>query len=396
MNSATCMERTADNLQKSEALRPQGKGPPQAPVSIYEVHPGSWMRVPEEKNRPLTVSEFAPKLARYVHAMNFTHVELLLSEPPSIITGGGDLAELIGILQDEDIGVILNGIPSGSSKISNHSSPQPGPDIHHADGYQTGDTLTLHAGESDFEWKWDRDWTRNVLYYLGEEPRLRKTRHQQLLDRISSASSGSFLLPISWGEVTAGKKSLLAKMPGDDWQKFANLRLLFAFMYAHPGKKLLFMGDEFGQWKEWNRDSSLDWHLIKGGSLQAGTQQLVAELNGLYWCQPALHGAHVAIIESDADDGVLGWLRTDEADGEVILAVFNFLSEPRHNHRIGVPRAGKWREIFNSDARQYGGSGQGNLGGSEASPLGWNFQTHSLMITLPPLGAVFLKAANAT
>ena len=183
-------------------------------------------------------------------------------------------------------------------------------------------------------------------------------------------------------------------MPGDEWQKFANLRLLFSFMQAHPGPKLLFMGGEFGQWNDWNPDSSLDWHLIKGGSLHAGVQQLVAELNGIYGREPALHGTRAEVIESDAEQGIAGWLRTDERTGAVIVAAFNCLPEPRHNHRIGVPKPGIWKEIFNSDAREYGGSGQGNLGGVEASPLGWNQQTHSLTITLPPLGAAFFKAMD--
>jgi 1,4-alpha-glucan branching enzyme len=185
-------------------------------------------------------------------------------------------------------------------------------------------------------------------------------------------------------------------MPVDDWQKFANLRSLYAYMYGHPGKKLLFMGGEFGQTREWNHDASLDWHLLDDPSHRQ-IQLLVGECNRLYRSEPALH-------ELDCDPAGFSWIDADDAersvlvyeriarDGQRIVVALNFTPVPRSNYRIGVPSAGRWRELFNSDAREYGGSGHGNLGGVESTPVPWDGRRHSIVVSLPPLGAVFFTS----
>jgi 1,4-alpha-glucan branching enzyme len=192
-----------------------------------------------------------------------------------------------------------------------------------------------------------------------------------------------------------GKRSLLSKMPGDDWQRFANLRLLLGYMWLHPGKKLLFMGGEFGQWNEWNHDQSLDWHLL-AFEPHRRLQQWVRDLNRLYRANAALHATDSRsegfewIDTGDAANSVLSFLRRDEG-GESLLVVCNFTPLPRHNYRVGVPAPGFWREVLNSDALSYGGSGQGNLGGIDSAPIAAAGRYHSINATLPPLGIVVFK-----
>ncbi len=239
-----------------------------------------------------------------------------------------------------------------------------------------------------------------MLAYLAQEPGQRKFHHHLLTARAAHAFSDNFILPLAHDEAPNGRGTLVAKMPGDVWQKFANLRLLFGCMFAQTGKKLVFMGAEFGQWNEWNRASSLDWHLLTYGPFHRGLQNWVADLNALYRRESALHEGDADprtfewVEPSNAELSVISWLRKNEATGETILIVCNFTPVPRRNHRVGVSNGGLWAEILNSDARQYGGSGQGNLGGVEASPFGWDSKSHSLTITLPPLAVVFFKNTN--
>jgi 1,4-alpha-glucan branching enzyme len=208
------------------------------------------------------------------------------------------------------------------------------------------------------------------------------------------------VLPLSHDEVVHGKGSLLAKMPGDDWQKFANLRALFGYMWTHPGKKLLFMGGEFGQWREWNHDQSLDWHLLEYAP-HRGLQRYVQDLNRLLRSEPALYELDFEpagfewVDPNDWEQSVLSYLRKGRDPNELLLVVGNFTPVPRHHYRLGVPRAGRWREILNSDAELYGGSGLGNLGGVEAVPLPSHGRPYSLTLTLPPLAVIVFKAPPA-
>jgi 1,4-alpha-glucan branching enzyme len=208
----------------------------------------------------------------------------------------------------------------------------------------------------------------------------------------------NFTLPLSHDEVVHGKGSLLSKMPGDAWQKSANLRVLLGYMYAQPGKKLLFMGCEFGQLREWNHDDSLDWYLL-GYPLHADLRRWVQDLNRFYRSEPALWEVDFAppgfewVDCSDVEHSVVSLMRRDRSGSSVILAVCNFTPLPRLKYRVGAPRGGFWREVLNSDAKEYGGSGQGNLGGLEASPSPCHGRPYSLELTLPPLGAVFFKSS---
>ena len=258
-----------------------------------------------------------------------------------------------------------------------------------------------YLGGLGFGFKWDMGWMHDTLVYLAHDPVYRRHHHHQLTFRGLYAAAENFVLPLSHDEVVHGKGSLLGRMPGDDWRKFANLRLLFAYQWAQPGKKLLFMGGEFGHWREWSHEASLDWHLAQPGTPHNGLQRLVGQLNWLYRHEPALHEGDTTtagfewVDPDDADQSTLSFLRKSEKTGELILAVFNFTPVPRHNARLGVPRGGVWREILNTDAPEYGGSGQGNQGGVEAAPFAWHFKSHSMHLTMPPLGAVFLKAERS-
>jgi 1,4-alpha-glucan branching enzyme len=252
-----------------------------------------------------------------------------------------------------------------------------------------------YVGGLGFGLKWDMGWMHDTLQYMSRDPVHRRHHHNELSFRMVYAFTENFALPLSHDEVVHGKGSLLGRMPGDDWQRFANLRLLLAYMYAQPGKKLLFMGDEFGQWHEWNHDESLQWDLAQYDR-HAGLQRLVEDLNRLYRSEPALHeldcdGAGFEWIDcNDAEHSVLSFLRRSRS-GQEIAAVCNFTPVPRQSYRIGVPRGGLWREILNSDSKDYWGSGQGNLGGVRAAPAGYRGRRYSLSLTLPPLAAVFLK-----
>jgi 1,4-alpha-glucan branching enzyme len=485
----------------------------QSPISIYEVHLGSWMRMPEEGGRSLTYREVAPRLASYVRDLGFSHVELMpIMEHPFTgswgyqITGyfaptsrfgtPQDFMFLVDTLHQHGIGVILDWVPShfttdghglgnfDGTCLYEHTDPRQGfhPDwgshifnygrnevrsflisnamywfdVFHVDGLRVdavASMLYLDYSRADGEWipnqfggrenldaisflrrlnqevfahhpgvqmiaeestawpmvsrptyvgglgfglKWDMGWMHDTLTYFSREPVYRSFHHNQLTFRQLYAHHENFVLPLSHDEVVHGKGSLISKMPGDDWQRFANLRLLLAYMYGQPGKKLLFMGGEFGQWREWNHDESLDWHLLQFASHE-GIRRLVADLNRIYASEPALHVHDCSpagfewIDCNDSQASVLSFLRRAPEHDSMVLAVFNFTPVPRLAYRTGVPVGGFWRELLNSDAELYGGSNLGNSGGIEAEHVVCHGRSHSLSLTLPPLAAVFLR-----
>ncbi len=484
-----------------------------APWSIYEMHLGSWMRVPGDGNRSLSYRELAPRLADYLERMGFTHVEFLpLMEHPFFGSWGyqstgyfapssrfgtpQDLMHLVDHLHQRGIGVILDWVPShfptdehglgyfDGTHLYEHADPRRGfhPDWnsyifnygrhevrsflissalfwlerYHVDGIRVDAVASMlyldysrragewipneHGGRENIEaidllrrfnaevygahpdvqtmaeestaWpmvsrppyvgglgfgmKWDMGWMHDSLDFMEREPIHRRFHHGKLTFRSIYAFSENFVLPLSHDEVVHGKGSLINKMPGDAWQKFANLRLLYGYMFATPGKKLLFMGAEFGQWKEWNHDGALDWQLASEPA-HAGVARWLADLNRLYRGEPALHrldfepAGHDWIDANDSEQSVICWMR--HGGGRDVAAVLNFTPVPRPGYRVGVPRPGRWRELLNSDAEAYGGSGWGNQGGVEAEAAPWHGRPQSLMLSLPPLGALFLTDA---
>lgn len=485
----------------------------EAPIAIYEMHLGSWRRVPEEENRPLTYREMAHYLAEYVQKMGFTHVEFLpIMEHPFYGSWGyevtgyfaptsrygtpQDLMYLIDYLHQRGIGVILDWVPAhfprdehglgyfDGTHLFEHEDPRQGIhpdwdsfifnygrnevrsflisnalfwlDKYHIDGlridavasmlyldysrkegewipneyggrenlqaisflrrfneevykhYPDVQTIAeestawpmvsrpLYVGGLGFGLKWDMGWMHDTLSYMSRDPIHRRYHHNELTFRMVYAFSENFVLPLSHDEVVHGKGSLLRKMAGDEWQKFANLRLLLGYMYAQPGKKLLFMGGEIGQWNEWNHDASLDWHLLEYEG-HAGVQRWVEDLNRFYRSEPALYelDANAAGFEwidcNDSDHSILSLLRKGRSAHDCVVIVCNFTPVVRHNYRVGVPYGGFWREALNSDAGEYGGSQQGNMGGMEASPVAYHGYFHSLHLTLPPLAVLFFK-----
>lgn len=253
-----------------------------------------------------------------------------------------------------------------------------------------------YVGGLGFGMKWDMGWMHDTLEYMSREPIHRSYHHNQLTFRMMYAFHENFVLPLSHDEVVHGKRSLLDKMPGDGWQKFANLRLLLGYMYSQPGKKLLFMGGEFGQGREWNHDESLEWHLLDHPWHQ-GVQKWTRDLNHLLRSEPALHQRDFSpegfqwVDCNDSLGGTLSFLRLGSSAEETVLVVINFTPVVREKYLVGVPRAGYWRELLNSDAPVYGGSGAGNLGGVEAGTGPVHGRPASISITLPPLGIVFFK-----
>jgi 1,4-alpha-glucan branching enzyme len=483
-----------------------------APISIYEVHAGSWMRVPEEGNRWLTYRELAVKLAAYCKEMGFTHVEFLpLTEHPLYRSWGyqttgyfaptsrygspQDFMYLVDYLHQQGIGVFLDWVPShfptdahglarfDGTYLFEHADPRKGyhPDWktsifnygraevcsfllssaffwlekYHIDGLRVDAVASMlyldysrkpgewianrHGGNANLEaieflrqlnktvyrqypdvqmiaeestaWaqvsrptasgglgfglKWDMGWMHDTLRYMKRDSAHRKFHQGELPFRMVYAFRENFVLPLSHDEVVHGKGSLYGMMPGDEWQKYANLRLLLGYMFASPGKKLLFMGDEIGQWPEWKHDGSVEWHVL-GDSFHTGVQKWVKDLNHLYQAEPALHERDFSpegfewVDFGDANQSTLFFLRKTRDASQWILAAFNFTPVPRQNYRVGVPRPGYWKELLNSDAQIYGGSGQGNAGGGEAANMKCHHRPHSLSLTLPPLGALFL------
>jgi len=487
-----------------------------APVSIYEVHLGSWMRVPEDGYRSLSYGELAERLTDYVHSMGFTHVEFLpVMEHPFFGSWGyqglgyfsptsrygtpQEFMQLIDTLHQNGIGVILDWVPShfpvdphglgefDGTHLFEHADARKGfhpdwksyifnygrnevcsflissslfwLDKYHADGFRVDavasmlyldysrnrgewipneyggnenleaiaflrrfneethghypGTLTIaeestawpmvsrpvFVGGLGFDMKWDMGWMHDTLAYFSQDPVHRSYHHNKLTFRMIYAFQENYVLPLSHDEVVHGKGSLLGKMPGDDWQKFANLRLLFGYMYAQPGKKLIFMGGELGQWSEWAHDRSVDWHLLETPR-HAGLQRWLQDLNRLYRDAPAMHAADFSkegfqwIDCNDSVHSTISLIRRHGEPTDDVIAVFNFTPVPRQNYRVGVPGGGAWEEVLNSDARDYGGSGQGNLGLLETAPVPFHGRSHSLNLTLPPLGVLFLKSGD--
>jgi 1,4-alpha-glucan branching enzyme len=255
----------------------------------------------------------------------------------------------------------------------------------------------LYVGGLGFGLKWDMGWMHDTLHYFAEDPVYRKYHHRDVTFRMMYAFFENFVLPLSHDEVVHGKGSLLGKMPGDEWQRFANLRLLLGYMWAQSGKKLLFMGGEFGQRAEWNHDGSLEWALVEQDDRHAGVQRFVRQLNELYRSLPALHEQDCTpagfrwIDANDADDSVISFLRWPRDGGHAVAVLANFTPIPRRSYRIGVPFPGRWEERLNSDAAEFGGAGWGNLGGVDAAPLPSHGHRHALHVTIPPLGIVFLE-----
>ncbi len=492
----------------------KGRQSHEAPVSIYEVHLGSWMRVPEDANRSLSYQELAPKLAAHVRRMGFTHVEFLpIMEHPFFGSWGyqtigyfaptsrygtpQDFMALVDHLHQEGIGVILDWVPShfatdghglsqfDGSHLYNHADPRQGfhPDWgsfifnygrnevrsflissalfwlekFHVDGIRVDAVASMlyldysrkhgewipnqyggrenidaiwflrrlneeiyrhfpdvqtfaeestswgmvskptYVGGLGFGFKWDMGWMHDTLNYMKKDAIHRKFHQNVITFRMLYAFHENFILPLSHDEVVHGKCSLISQMSGDDWQKFANLRLMFGYMWAEPGKKLLFMGGEWGQWKEWNHDASLDWDQLDHAPHE-GVRKLVEHLNRIYRAEPALYendfdpSGFSWIDCNDADNSVLTFMRKGRTTDDIILVVMNCTPVPRPNYRVGVPRKGRWAEIVNSDAVEYGGSGMGNLGGVDSQDQSWHGHGQSLEICLPPLSCLYFKA----
>lgn len=257
-----------------------------------------------------------------------------------------------------------------------------------------GVTRPTHLGGLGFGFKWNMGWMHDTLRYLSHEPIHRAYHHNEMTFSLVYAWSENFVLPLSHDEVVHGKGSLWGRMPGDDWNKAAGLRSLLAFMWAHPGKQLLFMGGEFGQPQEWSEQRSLDWHLLDE-PLHRGVQDLLRALNSVYKTTPALFSQDTSpegfawIDANDSGGNVLSFLRIG-ADGSRLACVANFAGVPHHDYRVGLPSAGRWREVVNTDAEAYGGSGVGNLGAVEAVTSPWHGQPASAILQLPPAGVLWL------
>jgi 1,4-alpha-glucan branching enzyme len=255
-----------------------------------------------------------------------------------------------------------------------------------------------YLGGLGFGFKWDMGWMHDTLDYLARDPIIRRYHHHQLTFRGLYAFTENYMLPLSHDEVVHGKGSLLRRMDGDTWQKFANLRALFAYMYTLPGKKLVFMGGEIAQWDEWNHESSISWELLDQAR-HDGMRRLVGDLNALYRRSPSLHDTDSDpagfewIDANDGEQSTLSFLRKSEA-GEKLAIICNFTPVPRQNFRVGVPESGVWEEVLNTDAPLYGGSGQGNLGGVDSTPFPAQGRAQSLVITLPPLAVVVFRWAG--
>ena len=489
------------------------KDPLIQPLAIYEVHLGSWKRVPEEGARWMTYQELAKTLVPYVKEMGFTHIELLpITEhpfdgswgyqatgyfaPTSRFGSPTDFMAFVDTCHQNGIGVIMDWAPAhfpddahglawfDGTHLYDHADPRKGYhpewnsrifnygrtevrnflinsalqwfDRYHIDGLRVDAVASMlyldyarkpgewipnqfggnenleaveflkelntvvhqeHAGimmiaeESTawpgvsrptyvgglgFSFKWNMGWMHDTLEYFSLDPVHRKFHQNKVTFGLMYAFSENFVLVLSHDEVVHGKKSMLDKMPGDQWQRFANLRSLYAHMWAHPGKKMLFMGGEIGQWWEWNHEDSLQWHLLDLEP-HRGLQRYVADLTRLYGREPALHEVDYDwtgfqwIDLHDSEHSTLSYIRRAKEPENFIVCAFNFTPVPREGYRMGVPNEGWYREILNSDAANYGGSNMGNSGGRKAEPVSWHGQPCSIVITLPPLSAVFFK-----
>jgi 1,4-alpha-glucan branching enzyme len=481
-----------------------------APMSIYELHVGSWRR---KDGRFLNYRELAHALADYLNDLAFTHVELMpITEHPFYGSWGyqttgyfaptarygtpQDLMYFVDHLHERGIGVILDWVPShfpadqhglayfDGTHLYEHEDPRQGfhPewnssifnfgrnevrsflvssalfwfDKYHIDGlrvdavasmlyldyarkqgewipnrfggrenlqaidflrilnqsvYRDYPGVTMIAEESTawpmvsrptdmgglgFGLKWNMGWMHDTLAYMQEDPVHRKYHHGELTFSLIYAFNENFVLPLSHDEVVYGKGSLIGKMPGDDWQMFANLRAMFGYMWAHPGKKLLFMGGEFAQRREWTHEGELEWW-VSGLPEHAGVKRLIGDLNRVYVREPALHQIDFSpegfewVDVGNGEMSIIAFLRKSRGDGAPLLVVCNFTPVPRANFLIGVPMRGQWREIINTDARDYGGSGWGNLGGVESAPVGSHGRSESVNLNLPPLSTLVLR-----
>ncbi len=493
----------------------QGANDLDAPWSTYEMHAGSWRRVPDEGHRSLTYGEIAEQLPGYLEYMGFTHVEFMpLTEHPFYGSWGyqttgyfaptsrygtpQDFMRLVERLHQQGKGVVMDWVPShfpsdlhglhyfDGTFLFEHADPKRGfhqewssyifnygrnevrcfiissalfwLDKYHIDGLRVDAVASMlyldyarkegewipnqygghedieaieflrrmneavyrdfpgaqtiaeestawpmvsrpvHLGGLGFGFKWNMGWMHDTLEYFGKEPIHRKFHHNQLTFSIWYAFFENFVLPLSHDEVVYGKGSLIGKMPGDDWQKFANLRSLYGYMWAHPGKKLLFMGGEIAQRSEWNHDTSLEWHLMEYAPHQ-GIQTWVRDLNHFYRHEPALFERDHSnegfqwVDFHDWEASVITFLRRGRNPDDVVLVVCNLTPVVRQNYTVGVPRGGWWREALNSDAAVYGGSNVGNGGGVDAAPVAARGHYHSLNLTLPPLAVMYFKPA---
>ncbi len=483
------------------------------PIAIYEVHLGSWRRVPEEGHRMLTYRELAEQLVDYVREMGFSHLELLpvtehpLDEswgyqttgyfaPTSRFGEPEDFMHFVDCCHRHGVGVILDWVPAhfptdahalasfDGTHLYDHRDPRRGEhkdwgtrifnygrnevrnflwssalfwlEKYHIDGLRvdavasmlyldysrgpgqwvpnryggnedleaidflkkfnelahqhhpgvltiaeestawTGVSRPTYVGGLGFSLKWNMGWMHDTLLYLSQDSIHRKYHQNNLTFSLLYAFTENFVLALSHDEVVHGKASLLSKMPGDPWQGFANLRALYAYLYAHPGKKMLFMGGEFGQWSEWRANSSLDWHLLDHEPHRK-LQRLVADLNRLYRAEPALyeidfdsHGFEW-IDFHDAENSVIAFLRRAKDHDRHVVVICNFTPVPRHGYRIGVPLPCFYREVLNTDSFEYGGSGVTNQAGRQADPRPWHNQPCSVELTLPPLGVIIIK-----
>ena len=484
-----------------------------APMSIYEVHAGSWRR---KNGRFLGYRELAHELAEYVVQMGFTHVELMpITEHPFYGSWGyqttgyfaptarygapQELMYLVDHLHQRGIGVILDWVPShfpddphglarfDGTHLYEHADPKQGYhpewnssifnygrnevrafllssalfwlDRYHMDGLRVDavasmlyldyarkhgewipnrhggkenleaitflralneavyrdhpDSVTLaeestawpmvsrptYLGGLGFGMKWNMGWMHDTLSYMREDPINRKYHHGRLTFSLIYAFNENFVLPLSHDEVVYGKGSLVGKMPGDSWRQFAGLRALYGYMWGHPGKKLLFMGGEFGQRREWTHEGELEWGVTQLPE-HAGTQRWIADLNRAYRDAPALWQVDFSpegfewIDANDAEQSILTFMRKPRGPGPLVLVACNLTPVPRENYVIGVPRAGPWTELLNSDAKYYGGSGWGSFGSVEAAPVGAHGRPYSIVVTLPPLSTIFFRSGS--
>ncbi len=495
--------------------RPSMKGWLDRPVSIYEIHLGSWQRVAEDDSRYLTYRELADRLVPYLREMGFTHLELLpvmehpysgswgyqvigFFAPTSRFGTPEDFKYFVDVCHRHGIGVILDWVPGHFPKdahglarfdgtaLYEHADPRQGEHQDwgtlifnygrnevrnfllsnalfwlkefHIDGLRVDavasmlyldysrqpgqwvpnefggrenldaveflkqmNTLThgeapgsvtiaeestawpavsrpVYLGGLGFTYKWNMGWMHDVLQYAAQDPVHRRWHHTELTFSMLYAFTENFILPFSHDEVVHEKGSMLNKMPGDEWQKHATLRALYGFMFGHPGKKLLFMGDELGQLREWNHDGSIDWHLLDD-RLHAGLHRFVRDLNAVYQRERALHEVDFEwqgfswIDANDNENSVVSFTRTARHPDDFLVFAVNFTPVPRTGYRIGVPRGGGYREILNSDGEMYGGTNLGNAGWVQAEAVPSHGHAHSLCLILPPLGFIVLKPA---
>jgi 1,4-alpha-glucan branching enzyme len=296
--------------------------------------------------------------------------------------GGNENLDAISFMQRAN--AVAYGSSPGIVTIAEESTAWPGV------------SQPTYAGGLGFGFKWNMGWMHDTLHYMQEDPINRRYHHHHLTFGLLYAYSENYVLPLSHDEVVHGKGSLITRMPGDRWQKFANLRAYFGFMWAHPGKKLLFMGGEFGQEREWNHDTSLDWHLTED-PLHGGVQRLVSDLNRVYAGTPALHERDCEpsgfewLVSDDAENSVLGWMRRGDEEDRIVVLASNFTPVPRMGYRLGVPLPGHYDEIINTDAGIYGGGDVGNPGGVTAEEIPAHGRPYSVLLTLPPLATIYLK-----